>query len=463
MPAASPLLFTEALGLHLLLTGSLLALVSLALQRRGLLHFLSAGFWAAASFALYFFAVPLLQWLTGELTCLETRLAVTEGVSRLLWVSGCVQLGLAAFFGAYLKTGLRPVTLGLRDRRLSGVAWLLLALSLAAAAYSLIMFRGSFAAAKCRVVIESGRFTGDITGYQYMAHLFALYPLALLVFQEPTRKWGVLLAGLYLAVRLEDGWDRQSAVSLLLALSMITAALQGRRWPRWPGVAAIGLVTLALTLRGHQGMGDFLTKQSLDLPTALEPLRRGGDASMLATLVLESYLADRSGYNFGLPTLNQALFGLIPRKYFPQKDEALETLLSLPPPKSWGDIYGSEMMYGAKSTVIGDFYNWGGILMVGLGMAGLGFLCRRFDGMLIPACPTLVRALGFLWLGNFWMLAAGHLFWILACLFLTGLPFLLLAGWQKLASPGRNNPLVYGGHPRRRFPAVRKCPDPPAP
>lgn len=452
------LLFPEALGLHLLLTGCLLALGGFLLHRRGLFHYLSAGFWAMATFGLYFFAAPLLNCLTGELFYLETRLAVTEGVPRLLWVTCCISVGLAAFFGGYLRTGRRQVTFGLREQPLTAGTWLILALALAAAAYALVKFRGSFATAGYQVVMESGKFTGDITGYHYVAHLLALFPLIWLICREDTRKLGFLLALVYLGARLEDGWNRQSVVALLLSLSMIMVAVKRRRWPRWPWCAAILLVVLGLTVRGHLGLRDYLATGVLDHRAATHPLARGGDTAMLATLILESYLADAGGYNFGLPTLNRAFFGMIPRKFFPGKDEALENFLALRP-GSFEDIYGAEMMFGAKSTVIGDFYHWGGIFMVALGMAGLGFLCCRLDGLLAPACPTMVRAQGFLWLGSLWMLLAGSLFWVLASLFVTGLPFAFLAGWQKLVLAGQGSG-NYRHRQGRRFPGPTRIPGP---
>jgi hypothetical protein len=421
----------EALILHCLAVGFMLLAVLFHLRRLGLFHWLSAGFWAAATFCLYFFAVPLVNWLTGEMYFLETRLAVTEGIPRLLWVTFCIAVGMAAFFGTYFKTGLRKVTFGLNDNRLPPGAWLILALALLAAAYALIKFRGSFATSTHQVLIEGGKFTGDIVGYQYMAHMLALFPLAFLIINQSTRKLGCVLAAVYIAARFEDGWDRQSVVSLLLALSMITAALKHRLWPRWTWLLIILLITSVLTIRGHSTFMDFLARGSFNPQTTRETLSEG-DSAMLATLWLESYLADKGGYNFGLPTLNRALFGMIPRKYFPRKDEAIETIFALRPANTRLDIYGLDMMHGAKSTVIGDWYNWGGVIMVALGMAVLGFLARRLDGMLTSESPSSVRVLGFLWLGHLWMLLAGVISWALACLFLTALPFIAVAGWQKM-------------------------------
>ena len=186
----------EALLIHLLVMAGMLSLVCYLLHRRGLFHWLSAGFWTAAALALYFFLVPLMNWLTGQTFYLESRLAVTEGLSRLQWVTFLIVVGTAGFYSAYFHTRFKAVTLGLRDDQLPAGTWIIMALALLAAAYAMVMFRGSFAVARDQVMIEGGEFTGEVTGYQYVAHVFALFPLLLMLAYKKTRKLGLGLTRL---------------------------------------------------------------------------------------------------------------------------------------------------------------------------------------------------------------------------------------------------------------------------
>jgi hypothetical protein len=269
--------------------------------------------------------------------------------------------------------------------------------------------------------MEGGQFTGDITGYQYVAHMFALFHLILMLAYKKTRKVGLALTACYVIVRFEDGWDRQSLISLVLAVSMLAVSRKGKSWPDIKWILAIALITLILTIRGHSGFLDFWRGDALEAQAAKETIAGGGDTAMLATLWVHSFLCDRMGYNYGIPFLNRLLFGFLPRQYFPWKDNVIGPVA----PTETSNLYHEaiEMMFGAKSTVIGDLYSWGGIIAIALGMAGLGYLSRRLDGMVTGTAPLPTRLLGFLCLGSVWMLFASGLSWSLACLFLAGLPF----------------------------------------
>ena len=421
---------TEALLLHLLAMAGMLSVVCYLLHRRGLFHWLSAGFWMAGALALYFFLTPLMNWLTGQTSYLETRLAVSGGVPRLQWVTFMIVMGAACFYGAYFNTRLKPVTSGVRDDRLPAGTWIIMTLALLAAAYAIIMFRGSFAVTRDQVVIEGGEFTGDVTGYQYVAHMLALFPLVLMLAYKKTRKLGLVLTACYVIVRFEDGWDRYSIVSLLLAISMLTVSLKRKQWPDKKWISVIALIVLILTLRGHSGLLDYWRSDTIGVTAAEETITGGGDTGMLGTLWVHTFLCDRSGYNYGVPFLNHVLFGFLPRKYFPWKDTVIEPVATIEISNVYPEAVG--MMSGAKSTVIGDLYSWGGLLTVALGMACLGYLSRRLDGMVADTAPLPTRMLGFLWLGAVWMLFASALTWVAANLFLIALPFFGLYLCDKL-------------------------------
>ena len=384
----------------------------------------------AAAIALFFLLAPLMNWLTGQTSYLESGLAVTEGVSRLQWVTFMIVVGTVCFYVAYFLTELKPVTLGFRDDSLPPGTWIIMTLALLAAAYAIVMFRGSsFALARDQVVIEGGGFTGDITGYQFFAHTFALFPLILLLAFKKTRKAGLLLMTCYVAARFEDRGNRQCTISLLLAASMLSVSLKKKQWPDLKWILVIASIMLILTIRGHSGLLDFWRSDSLDAQTAQNTIAGSGDTAMLSTLWVQAFLSDRMGFNYGIPFLNQVLFGALPRKYFPWKD----SIIGLVAPMDTSNLYSEamELMAGAKSTLIGDLYSWGGIIPVALGMACLGYLFRRLDGMLIDKAPLPVRLLGFLWLGSVWMFFASGLVWSAQSLFLTALPFVGLYYCEK--------------------------------
>ena len=190
---------------------------------------------------------------------------------------------------------------------------------------------------------------------------------------------------------------------------------------------------------GHSGFLDFWRSDTIDATAAEDTITKGGDTAMLPTLWVYTFWCDRTGYNYGIPVLNHVLFGFLPRKYFPWKDNVIGPVESTETSNLYPEAIA--MMYGAKSTVIGDFYGWAGLLTVALGMAGLGYLSRRLDGMVTDASPLPVRVLGFLWLGSVWMFFASGISWSSEGLFVTGLPFfgLYLCG-KFFDNPG--SPLI---------------------
>jgi hypothetical protein len=349
-----------------------------------------------------------------------------------------IVVGAACFYGAYFNTRFKAVTLGVQDDRLPAGTWIIMTLALLAAAYSIVMFRGSFAVGGDQVMIEGGKFTGDITGYQFVAHMLALFPLVLMLAYKKTRMVGLVLTACYVMARFEDSWDRQSLVSLLLAISMLAVFCKGKPWPDKIWIFGIALITLILTIRGHRGFLVFWRGDALDAQAAQDTIAGGGDTTMLASLWVYSFLCERMGYNYGIPFIQRLLFGFLPRKYFPWKDNLIGPVA----PIDSSNLYyeAMEMMFGAKFTVIGDLYSWAGLITVALGMACLGYLSRRLDGMVTGTAPLPIRVLGFLWLGAVWMLFASGVSWSLACLFLNALPFLGLYLCGKFfGDPG--NPL----------------------
>jgi len=202
---------------------------------------------------------------------------------------------------------------------------------------------------------------------------------------------------------------------------MISVVLRQRRWPSPILLGLILLATVALEARGHTTMGQFITSGRFTADQVTQEVEQSPSAAMLQTMWLESYISDKCGYTYGLPLVNDLLFGALPRKYFPWKNDILEKLI---PNKAEGVeyIYGSELMSGSKTMVFGSLYDFGGVLGVILGMAILGFLARKLDGFIFARSPLILRTLGIVWLGMVWMIFGSNLVWGAAGLFLSGVP-----------------------------------------
>lgn len=414
--------------IHSLIMAGLLGYVGLALYRRGLCHWLSFGFWSWAAFCLYFFITPLIQYF-GDPFYLQTRLAATEGLGRMVWVTACVAVGLAVFFYAYFRTSPGRVSFGLTQDWPPGT-WLVLALALIGAAYSLIYFRGAFGLEPIPLEIRGGKYVGQVMGYQAVMHYFANFPIILLLLRRSTRWLGLILAGVILFARFEDAWNRFSAVSLLLGATMLVTLIRRQPWPHAFLMAAVVVFTLLMQARGHVPLSEFLVSGKM-VETSRQEVKRGAGAEMLATLYLQTYLHDRAGYNYGIPFISNLLFGALPRKYFPNKDWLVERFA---PRMNLDDIPGNEMMYGAKGSIIGDLYGFGSILAVTVGMFLLGLLSRKLDGFLTPGRPEPLQAVAICWLSSWWMMLGSSLTWMVSIFYLNAIPFgfLVLFNWLAI-------------------------------
>ena len=421
-------MFSIAQGflIHCLVMAVLLWYAWINLQRRGLFHWLSFGFWSWAAFTLYFFITPIIQYF-GDPFYLETRLEVTEGLLRLLWVTFCVAVGILVYFIAYFRSTPSRPSFGLpQEEWPRGTRWVLL-LAMAGAIYSLIYYRGAFGFEIIPIDIVRGKYEGEVMGYQRVMHYFANFPIVLLILHRSTRWLGLVLAGIILVARFEDAWDRFTAVSLVLAMTMIVAVIRQRRWPHPLLVGGLVVFTLLMHARGHVPLSDFIASGRM-ITTSKQEVKRGEGANMLASLYLKTYLHDHEGYNYGIPFITKLVLGPLPRKYFPWKDRLME---QFSPRLDFDDIPGSKMMYGAKTSVIGDLYGFGNILAVILGMALLGIFSRKLDGFLEPRRPQAIQAIGICWLSSLWMMLGSSLSWIAITFYLNAVPFVgvVICAW----------------------------------
>ncbi|MDD5640722.1 MAG: hypothetical protein PHX53_03670 [Syntrophales bacterium] len=424
---------TEAIVIHTLTLGSLLTYEYAKLRQHILFHWFSVGFWVWGAILFYCVAVPLYHWFLGDPYYIETRLAVTEGIPRLLWITLCIAIGSFAFFFAYYRS--KPTHFHFN---LPLVGWpkgtfIILTLSLLGAAYCLVKFRGFMGLPQQQgIQIVGSKFVGNTIGYEYVMHTFALFPISLLIFHKPTRYLGYGLALLYILGRLEDKGDRMSIVSLLICVSMIEVILRRRRWPSRYLIIGIILFTAILEARGHTSLSEYISSGGLSVGKITTEVEHSPSATMIHTLWLESYLSDKCGYTYGLPLLNDLLFGALPRKYFPWKSDVMEKLIPHRP-KDFNVIYGSERMAGAKSMVFGSLYGYGGMVGIILGMLILGLLARKLDGF-ISSESMILRTLGIVWLSMIWMIFGSSLAWGMQSLLLSGLPALGIILLNKFQS-----------------------------
>jgi len=418
----------DGLLLHCLIIGTILLLILVTLHRRHLFNWLSTGFWAWAAFVFYFFIAPLVQYW-GDPVYLEAYLTPTEGLPRMVWVAGCVAVGITTFFWAYFRYRPGNPKWGLEQESWPPGTWIIIILALAGAVYSMITYRGAFGFEATQFELEkSSKFVGKVTGYETGLNICAVFPIILLIMRRSTRIMGIAIAGIYLLGKLDDRYDRANAVSLLIGVSIALTFVQRRKWPSGVWIAGILVFALFLQARGHYSVPQYRESGKMTVYAGREEVSRGEGAIMLSTFYLKSYIHDKAGYTYGIPLISSVAFGALPRKYFPWKDWMVETYLT----KVTRAFQMEALMFGGKSSVIGDLYGFGGIVAIVGGMFILGFLARKLDGFLAPQAPMVMRAMGVVWLSYLWMMLGSALLWSAALLYLTSVAFLAVVLCAKI-------------------------------
>lgn len=430
----------DLLWLHSLIMGFILLVFGLALARRSLFRWTTAGFWSWSAFTLYFFLNPLFSLLGNDLWRYAVRLNLSGGIARGQWISFVAAVGIVAFFTAYLGTKSHPVTWKLRlaDDQISTPVKLVMAGFIAFATYSLLVYRARLLTGRGNLLIENGRFIGETTSYEYGGHIFLFIPLVLLILSPSRlhRSLGWLIGGLYIILSLSDEWARYTIVSILLAMLLADMLQRDKSRPRIALLISVVLMGAVLQARGHNSLTSSTEfyKLAVQVPGQVNQLLASGDTAMLATWHLESYIKDTvTGYDYGLPFLNYVLFGAIPSAIFPQKYFLVDWLRSVQPPVL-NPVF-PQLMYGAKSSLMGSFYRNGGLIFVIFEMGLAGIFSRKLDGMLAKNSPLLVRAIGVSWLSLFWIVWGSSDSW--AAIQLGSVLMPALAIW--LVSPKADN------------------------
>jgi hypothetical protein len=419
--------------------------VAIQLTHLDLFRWTGAGFWAWIASILFFVINPLASifWNMGSY---RTNLALSGGLSRGIWIGCLTFLALIVFFSVYIRTGARPVDWNIPspDDGIQLPTGLIMVGFLAVAGYSLLTYRANVIQTAQSVTVISGRFAGEATGYQYIAHQFAFVPIFMLLLSKP--KWmqvsGLLLSLGYVWFKMQDSWGRWAVVSLLIGISIVFTIQQKKRWPSFLFIAAISAFAAVLIMRGHtnvtngQGFYDLISR----LPDQLGPKLASNNTDMLSYWYFDSYIKDQvTGYEYGIPLLNYLFAGFLPGRFFPNKYFLLDWFHSLQPAL---DLFYSNRLIGAKWTLFGSFYDNGGVIALVLFSAGLGWLCRKLDGMLTDRSPLLVKAIGVSWLCVLWMVWASQDYWaaeVLGSLAIPGLVIRLFSGFLlKKTSQAQN-------------------------
>lgn len=424
-----------ALWIHCAVITTTLFLMAVALHKKQCFHSLSAGFWIWVGCTLFFLANPVASLLTGNLDLYVVRLGRSGGVDRLYWILLAIVAGLAAFTLSYLSAAPleKRVPLQVTMNRPTLVC---LVLILAAAVYETIKYRTDIGGTP-DVEIVHGHFTGSVNGWQYALNEFALFPITFLLMFRRTRLLGAIALAGFTAVRLYDYGDRFTMVAPFLAAIFIYLDHTRRKWPPvWMALLVL-VFTLFLVHRGHKTLDQSSTEFSLtSLGQAVGSAFTGADTEMLPQFYLESSVYDENGFTYGTPLIQTVLFGWLPRNMFPWKDSLFNKYVFNPN----GVKPIDKMLFGPKSSLIGNFYTYGSIPAVLICMALFGIFCRKLDGLIHPQQPTAVRALGFTYLSLLWLIAGSNANWSLVFLGVTAAPFLIICAIERAFYPAKPPP-----------------------
>ena len=152
---------SDGLLIHFLVIGTILTWILLILYQRHLFHWLSAGFWAWAAFALYFFITPLIQYY-GNPVFLDERIVLTEGLPRMVWVTFFVAVGIVMFFWSYFRFHPGKPRFGLEQQAWPKGTWIVITVALLAAGYCLITYRGAFGTEMAAREFDGGKHIGKV-------------------------------------------------------------------------------------------------------------------------------------------------------------------------------------------------------------------------------------------------------------------------------------------------------------
>jgi hypothetical protein len=226
---------------------------------------------------------------------------------------------------------------------------------------------------------------------------------------------GGVAAVIFLVFSLPHAWSRYVTVSFFIALSLVFVIKRSKRWPSVMWVVALITIAVLYQTRGHsewrfEQMNREIISLIDTLPAHASQVLSSSDTAMLQVWYLSSYLNDRwVGIDYGLPVLNYALTGWIPSRFFPEKYFIIDWLYAQR--NVFYPAILDQLLFAAKSSLMGYFYDHGGWVGILLGCLFAGYLSRRLDGMLAPETSNLVKSVGITWLSVMWMVWASSTTW----------------------------------------------------
>ncbi len=400
------------------------------LARRHLFNWTTTGFWTWVAFAIYFCLNPLAS-IAWNLEAYRLSLQLSGGFERAEWIGVVSFIGMSIFFISYLRSSSKPVTwnLPVDNKKFTVIMASIMIAFMSIAVISLLTYRIGALSSERNAALETGRFSGETTGYAYIAHSFIFVPVVILLLSRSCfSQWAGFLIGIgYVILRMPDEWGRWSVVSMLLAISLAITVRQAKKWPPAILLLATLLITAVLTLRGHTSVdsGTGFWTLVLQIPQKLGYQFAHNNTDMLTFWYIESYIKDSiTGFDFGLPLLNYAISGFIPTRFFPHKYFLIEWLSSHQAPLVNQDIINT--LFGSKPTLLGSFYSNGGLIAVIISAWLIAILFRKVDGMLSSESPILVKAIGIVWVSCLWMVWGSQDYWGLTALGSLAMPVIAL-------------------------------------
>ncbi|MEI6231542.1 MAG: hypothetical protein WCT04_00715 [Planctomycetota bacterium] len=416
--------------LHCLTVGTILFMVVMLLARFGLFSPDRTGFWILLALTISLLINPTVTLIASDYSVYEhyTRGTVVNE-TLIYWVLLMSVMGIVAFYSSYLMT--RPFNNQFENVPQSHVVLIVVLLLFMAVGWNAIL-RYRIAEDSQRALVN-GKFSGNTTGWQTETHSFVIFPCLLLMAMKRYRIPGLILSLAYIAVRLYDRSDRFSLVAFLMAGFLYHMIKRGRRWPSALHCSLAAALLIFLVFRGH-GRTESLNRSDLNLSkvvgTAFVNLGTGPDTSMLPTFYRESDLIEQNGFTYGTTFLQEIFLAPLPRAIFPWKDDVFAFI----PGVRYRNEFLNTDVYFAKSTIICAFYGYGGVLGVLIGMAGLGWLMRKLDGLLKSETPVIPLVWAVMVLATIWMGSLGTVEWWYKVIMMFSLPMFTLLVVNRLVA-----------------------------
>lgn len=397
---------SNLLVIHCIVVGAVLAGVAVLLVRAGRFDWMSTGFWVWCSALLIFWLNPAVSVSAGEYRFYASRLALTEGEPRMLVVLVAVVLGLVAFYVPYLRTRVAVSRLRIPEIPATRAVVVGCLIFFMGAMLCTFYYRTDLGGMADAVQVEGGKFVGDATGWQYSVHRFALYPIAYLLLTNRFRLLGTAMAMGFAALRMFDARDRFSLVSIGLLVIISWSDAHGRKSPSAKAILPLVLLGAFLVQKGHSDI------MQTEFDVSVEGLRAtyiaalaGPNNDMLSQFFLESSIYDEHGFTYGLTFAESVVFGWLPRKHFPWKDQLFDDVVFKP------DAPLARLLVGPKSSILGCLYTYGALPAVVVGMFLLGVSARCVDRTVTRCQSTAVRAWGMMVLTFVWLMFGSTLEW----------------------------------------------------